>query len=53
MSTIINSLYNTVEKEDDKEDIPFSILKMGLIIWRYTVFKPNEKMILKSVKTSM
>jgi len=47
---IINDLYDSVEKEDDKEDYPFSILKMGLITWRYNVKKPNQKTLFKSVK---
>ena len=40
-----------MEKEDDKEDYPFSILKLGMILWRYRVYKKNIQALHKSAKT--
>lgn len=39
LSQIVNDIYSAVEKDDDKEDYPFSILKLGLITWKQLVFK--------------
>ena len=47
----MNSIYGTLEKDDDKEDYPFSILKLGMINWRYRVYKKNIKALHKSSKT--
>ncbi len=38
---MLNDVYNALEKEDDKEDYPFSILKLGLITWKQTVTKKS------------
>jgi len=40
-----------MEKSDEKEDYPFSILKLGMINWRYRVYKKNHKLLLKAGKT--
>ncbi|CDW75481.1 UNKNOWN [Stylonychia lemnae] len=50
LNQIVNDLYNTIEKNDDKEDYQFSILKMGCIVWKHIVQKTNRKQMLKSVK---
>jgi hypothetical protein len=39
INEVVNRIYGGIEKDDDKEDYYFSILKMGLVIWRYRVFK--------------
>jgi hypothetical protein len=51
INQIVNSIYGTVEKADDKEDYPFSILKLGMINWRYRVYKKNISALHKSTKT--
>ncbi len=47
---IINTVYKGLEKNDDKEDVSFSILKMGTIIWRYKVYKRHQKSLIKSIE---
>ena len=37
-------------KDEDKEDFPFSILKLGMINWRYIVYKKNQKLLFKAGK---
>ena len=51
INEIINSIYRSLNKDDDKEDYPFSILKLGMINWRYRVYKKNFKALHKSTKT--
>lgn len=41
VSSVVNSVYSGVEKDDDKDDTPFSFLKLGNILWRYRVYKKN------------
>lgn len=53
VSAIVNSIYGQLEKDDDKEDYPFSVLKMGMMIWRYRVYKKNQKILLKASETIM
>jgi len=43
-------LYSEVEKNDDKEDVPFSILKNGAIWWKKRVFNKLKKEVATEVK---
>lgn len=47
VSTVVNNVYKDIEKNDDKEDLPFSFLKLGSVLWRYKVYKKNQKTLLK------
>lgn len=38
INELVNSMYSDLEKNDDKEEYPFSILKLGLITWKERVF---------------
>lgn len=53
INEVVNRIYGGIEKDDDKEDYQFSILKMGLVIWRYRVFKRAQKQILKATESSV
>lgn len=46
---MINEIYNGIETHDEKEDVPFSILKLGLTIWQTKVMcKKNIKILMKT-----
>jgi hypothetical protein len=47
-NALVNRIYSSLEKDDDKDDYPFSILKMGMVIWRYRVYKRVQKQVLKA-----
>jgi hypothetical protein len=47
-NALANRIYSSLEKDDDKDDYPFSILKMGMVIWRYRVYKRVQKQVLKA-----
>jgi len=47
---VINTIYDDLEKTDDKDDGPFSILKLGIIIWNNRVFNKYSKVLFKSSK---
>ena len=53
LSQIVNSLYSLIDKDDEKFDYDFSILKLGMINWRYRVYKKNKHFLFKSVKSLM
>ena len=46
----MNFLYSEVEKNDDKEDVPFSILKNGALWWKKRVFNKLKKEVGAEVK---
>lgn len=50
LNHLVNGVYGDLEKNEDKEDYPFSLLKLGLIIWRNRVFQRNRKLLLKTSK---
>ncbi len=50
INQLINSIYGSIEKDDDKSDYQFSILKLGMINWRYRVYKKNFKELHKASK---
>jgi hypothetical protein len=50
INSIINEVYDSFEKNDDKEDTPFSIIKLGMVFWRQRVFNKNAKLLHKSSK---
>ncbi len=53
INSVVNHIYSGIERDDDKEDYKFSILKMGLVIWRYRVFKRAQKQILKAAENNI
>jgi hypothetical protein len=50
INSIVNEIYSSIEKTDNKEDYPFSIIKLGMTIWRYRVFKKISKALFKASK---
>jgi hypothetical protein len=50
INTIINEIYNDINKNDDREDYPFSILKLGLLTWRNRVYNKCAKNLNKCSK---
>lgn len=49
---LVNTIYRDLERDDDKEDVPFSIVKLGVVIWRYRVYKRNQKALTKACEVS-
>lgn len=47
---IVNQIYKELERDDDKEDVPFSFAKLGVIVWRYRVYKKNQKALTKALE---
>lgn len=46
----MNEFYSKIEKNDDKDDYPFSILKSGVTIWKCKVFQTHNRTLLKAAK---
>lgn len=53
ISLMVNELYLLLDREDEKEDFPFSVLKIGIVTWRYRVFKKNKKTLFSCSKEAV
>mmetsp|Transcript_39896 Transcript_39896/g.29433 ORF Transcript_39896/g.29433 Transcript_39896/m.29433 type:complete len:102 (-) Transcript_39896:1279-1584(-) len=53
LNLIVGNLYCLLEKNDDKEDLPYSLLKFGAIQWRKRVFGRFKKQIEEGVSSKV
>ncbi len=50
INSMINDLYTTLEKHDEKEDSDFSFLRLGVLIWKHNVYNKSSKVLMKVAK---
>jgi len=50
---VVNEVYSRLEREDDKEDLGFSVLKLGMVLWRYRVYKRSQAQLQKACTSNL